>query len=148
MAHYVYVASSWRNEDHPKVVDRLREEGIACYDFKRDEGAQFHWSEVDPSYKETWDGNFHRFVSMLNHSRAVEGFYSDFRAMENATAFVLVHPAGRSAHLESGWAIGRGIPTAIYFPRGIDEPDLMYGMASRLTESLSDLILWLEEIES
>ena len=49
--------------------------------------------------------------------------------MEWADAFVLLMPCGRSAHLEAGWAIGAGKPTAILLSAG--EPELMYKMADR-----------------
>lgn len=140
---YVYVASSWRNPTHTAVVEMLRAAEIPCYDFKRDEGAQFHWSEVDPNYKDRWDNSLTRFQNMISHPRAKEGFTSDFGAMEKADAFVLVHPAGRSAHLELGWAVGRGMRSAIYFPDGVDEPDLMYSMVDFLTDSTLDLLSWL-----
>lgn len=139
---YVYVASSWRNLMHPAVVETFRAVGVSCYDFKRDEGAQFDWSEVDPAYKETWDRSVDRFKRMLSHDRAIEGFRSDYGAMQKADAFVLVHPAGRSSHLELGWAWGRGIPTALYAPEGMDEPDLMYSGLDLVTDSMMVLLEW------
>ena len=50
--HKIYVASSWRNEFYPEVVDALREAGHDVYDFRNppsgDDG--FKWSNVDPNF--------------------------------------------------------------------------------------------------
>ena len=34
MKHKIYVASSWRNEYYPEVVEKLREAGHEVYDFR------------------------------------------------------------------------------------------------------------------
>lgn len=140
---YVYVASSWKNEVQPRVVDALRENGIECYDFKRDEGAGFSWSEVDATYKLDWDGNPARYFHMIDQPRAIEGYQSDFDAMCKADMCILVHPAGRSAHIEAGWMKGSGRKLAIFFPGYVDEPDLMYRMADYMTDSLAELLEWM-----
>ena len=135
----IYVASSWRNKYHQEVVELLRTYGYDVYDFKRDKGAHFNWSEVDPEW-ESWD--FPTYQKGLKHSRAEEGFASDMGALEQADLLVLVMPCGRSAHLEAGWAIGRGKPACIYFPReDIGEPELMYKMAD-VVGSCKALVLW------
>ena len=50
--HKIYIASSWRNEFYPKVVEVLRIAGHDVDDFRNppsgDEG--FKWSNVDPNY--------------------------------------------------------------------------------------------------
>ena len=132
----IYVASSWRNEKQPIVVRVLRLEGHEVYDFK-DPEASFHWSEIDPHWKE-WAPE--RFRESLTHSIAKHGFKRDFDAMKWAEAFVLVMPCGRSAHLEAGWAVGTGKPLAIYLSDG--EPELMYSMASKLVIGLKEMVEW------
>ena len=138
---YVYVASSWKNLMQEAVVCTLRAAGIACYDFKYDEGANFHWHEAGVnSDVETHDG----YLSGLAHSRAVEGFASDFDAMKRADACVLVLPCGRSAHLELGWFVGQGKRTAILLEHGhVTPPELMYKMVDHIAPSVIDLLGWL-----
>lgn len=135
----LYVASSWKNIYQVAVVTAARTAGIETYDFKDADG--FHWSEVDPEYKEHF-GQFPHYMDMLNHNRAHEGFKRDFDAMVNSEACVLVLPAGRSANLEAGWFIGQEKPCAVYMPE-YDEPDLMYKMADFITDNLFDLLGWL-----
>ena len=139
----IYVASSWRNQQQPKVVKALRNAGHEVYDFRNpapgDHG--FGWSEIDPDWQQ-W--NTEEFIQALEHPIAVAGFNKDLGGMESADAFVLVMPCGRSAHLEAGWAIGRGIPTAILLADA--EPELMYRLADRLCTSLDEVLAWLAEM--
>jgi hypothetical protein len=150
LPQYVYVASSWRNPVHPDVVDRLRAEGIPCYDFKRDEGAQFGWHEVmpdayNPGYAIAELMAVGDYLDAIEHPRAVEGYASDFAAMERADTFVLVLPCARSAHLELGWAVGAGKRTAILLDssRTVMVPELMYKMVDHLAPNMADLLAWL-----
>lgn len=82
------------------------------------------------------------YLRMIEHPRAVEGFDSDFAAMERADTFVMVLPCGKSAHLELGWAVGAGKRTAILLEDPV-EPELMYRMVDYLAPSLFDLLGWL-----
>ena len=68
---------------------------------------------------------------------------SGFEAMQWADTFVLVLPCGRSAHLEAGWAIGAGKPTAILLNEERFEPELMYRMADLLAVETQEVIDWL-----
>jgi hypothetical protein len=137
---YVYVASSWRNPYQPALIQTLRAAGIASYDFRNPEGSTgFAWSEIDPNWQ-SWTAE--QYIQALNHPRAEEGFSNDFDAMCRADRFILLLPSGRSAHLEAGWAIGQGIPTAIITEDG-QEPELMAKMADLVTNSLMDLFSWL-----
>lgn len=145
---HVYVASSWRNNYHVAVVAALRAAGIPCYDFKNpEEGTGFHWGEVGVnSAGETYEN----YRKGLMHPRSEAGFLSDFNAMERSSHGILVLPAGRSAHLEAGWLMGQGKPTAILmFPEverdrnDLYTPELMYKMADYITDSLFDLLGWL-----
>ena len=135
----IYVASSWRNQRQPHVVETLRRAGHQVYDFRnpRNEDADtgFHWTEVDGGWK-SWTPE--KFRAALRHPIAQKGFTADLQAMEWADAFVLVMPCGRSAHLEAGWAIGAGKPTYILLSDG--EPELMYKLATGLCLSVDELI--------
>jgi len=132
---YVYVASSWKNFYHTAVCAALKSAGIDHYDFKH-EG--FSWTQVNADAHKDYD----TFLEVLVDPVAEKGFGRDFEAMQRATHFILVLPCGRSAHLEAGWAIGHGKPTAIYIPE-FDGPDLMYKMADHIDDSLMGLLGWL-----
>lgn len=137
---YVYVASSWRNNQQPAVIATLRAAGIDCYDFKNPEGRTgFAWSEIDPDWL-GWTAE--QYVAALDHPAAIAGYESDFNAMQKADTFVLVLPCGRSAHLELGWAVGAGKRTYILTSDG-EEPELMAKMVDGIATSLFELLGWL-----
>lgn len=137
----VYVASSWRNEQYPAVVEALREAGHEVYDFRNPEPGNngFRWQDLDPDH-ERWTAD--TFRAALNHPIAQEGFAHDFNAMQWADACVMVMPCGRSAHLELGWFTGQGKLSIILLESG--EPELMYLCADRLCLSVQEVIeeLW------
>lgn len=136
----IYVASSWRNDLQPEVVDALRSHGHEVYDFHHPSmgpgvrGVGFHWSDIDPDWA-TWTPE--KFREALKDDVARDGFASDLIGMQWADAFVLVMPCGRSAHLELGWAIGAGKPSIILLSDG--EPELMYGLVTHLCTSMAEV---------
>ena len=133
----IYVASSWRNEYQPNVVDILRKNGHTVYDFRNpkegDKG--FHWSDIDPEWQE-WTKEKYR--ECLNHTIAVVGFVTDYEAMIWADVFVGVQPFGRSASIEMGWAAGRGKKTILLLENG--EPELMVKIFDHICCDMDELM--------
>jgi hypothetical protein len=133
----IYVASSWRNDKQPEVVDALRNCGHYVYDFRNPHPGSdgFRWTEIDPNW-ESWTPT--EYLQALDHPIAKEGFASDFGAMKWADVFVLVLPCGRSAHLELGWACGQGKQTLILLDQM--EPELMIKMVDHICVSLEEVL--------
>ncbi|WP_288286697.1 hypothetical protein [uncultured Prevotella sp.] len=52
MKRKIYVASSWRNEYYPEVVEKLREAGREVYDFRNPPSGDpgFKWGNVSVDY--------------------------------------------------------------------------------------------------
>jgi len=140
----IYVASSWRNQRQPAVVAALRSAGHEVYDFRnpRPGNNGFHWSEIDPEWKGWSPEEFRR---LLRHPIAEGGFRSDKEALHWADGCVLVMPCGRSSHLEAGYMIGQGKPTAILLSDG--EPELMYKLATLCT-SFEELFDFFREVSA
>ena len=138
MKRKIYVASSWRNEFYPEVVEALRRAGHEVYDFRNppsgDEG--FKWSCVAENYME-WSPQEYR--EQLEHPKAVRQFDNDIKAMEAFDTCVLVLPCGRSAHTEAGWFAGRGRTVVVYIPVR-QEPELMYKLFSAVCCSMDELV--------
>jgi hypothetical protein len=67
-------------------------------------------------------------------------------ALAAAEATVLVLPCGRSAHLELGYAVGKGQRTFVLCDSTLDEVELMYLMNTRICldidEVIADLRKW------
>lgn len=134
----IYLASSWRNEDQPRVVSMIRKAGHEVYDFRNPPNGVkgFAWSELDPNW-ENWTAEEYR--ENLKKKRALNGFHSDFNAMQWADTGVLLLPSGRSAHLELGWMSGAGKRTIILTKDG-QEPELMALLADYICVSVSELL--------
>ena len=132
------MASSWRNEFYPEVVEALRRAGHEVYDFRNppsgDEG--FKWSCVAENYME-WSPQEYR--EQLEHPKTVRQFDNDIKAMETCDTCVLVLPCGRSAHTEAGWFAGRGRTVVVYIPVR-QEPELMYKLFSAVCCSMDELV--------
>lgn len=117
------------------------------YDFRNPKpGNQgFSWGQVGmPSYNRQTNGAIplDEYLNGINHSIANEGFKLDFEAMQTCDRCVLVLPSGRSAHLEAGWFVGEGKPTAVLLEDPC-VPELMYKMFDYIAPNLFDLLGWL-----
>lgn len=141
----VYLASSWRNEAQPAVVEALRKAGHEVYDFRNPAPGNtgFAWSSLDPDWQ-TWDAVDQ--INALAHPIACAGFALDFDAMKWADVCVMLQPCGRSAALELGWCAGAGKTTIVVFADG-QEPELMLSLAQWHVASLDSLVSVLEELE-
>lgn len=138
----VYVASSWRNEQQPLVVSRIKEAGFEVYDFRHPapQNTGFHWSEIHPEWRQ-WTPV--EFRTALAHPVAAEGFQLDMEALTAADVAVLVMPCGRSAHLEAGYCAGSGKPLIILLDHD-SEPELMYRMAASICIGIDEVIMALQ----
>ena len=135
----IYVASSWRNQFQPTVVDALRAAGHAVYDFRNPDPDRsgFSWYDLDPFWTE-WTAD--EYVAALHNPIAQSAFTLDFDTMKWADTFVLVLPCGRSAHLELGWACGEGSKETIILTCDGQEPELMAKMCHHICTSLQQVL--------
>jgi len=134
----IYVASSWRNQFQPQVVNILRSIGHEVYDFRNPvEGNNgFSWSEIDEDWI-NWTPL--EYVTALKDPIAENGFKLDFDAMKWADCCVMVLPCGRSANTEAGWMKGSGKKVYVYQPIR-QEPELMYKLYDGIVICEKDLI--------
>lgn len=148
----VYVASSWRNKRYESVLERLKAEDIPHYDFKQPRPGigGFAWTDVwadiagEGQGANDWQkAKGEQVVEMLKHPIAIDGFRHDWSALFNAQQCMLVMPCGRSAHLEMGYAIGKGKPSVILLDAE-SEAELMWKMADLVTVSLDEAVEFLK----
>jgi hypothetical protein len=133
----IYVASSWRNDYQPGVVEFLRAHGHGVYDFRNPPGNKgFSWSEISPVWQ-SWSTE--EYKKALRHPIAEKGFALDFTGMEWADCCIMVLPCGRSAHAEAGWMKGNGKPTFVLCPY-VQEPELMYKLFDGIYTDSAELI--------
>lgn len=117
----------------------LKNEGFEVYDFKNPENS-FHWEQIDETWKE-WTPEEMR--DALSHPLCIKGYEADLKALQEAEAVVLLHPSGRSAHLEAGYAVGIGKPLFILVDGG--DPEVLYKMATKICTTVTELIESLKE---
>lgn len=139
----IYVASSWRNKKLDIVIGSLRAAGLNCYDFREYDarGAAFNWTDIDPDWQ-TWSPE--QFRANLLHPIAKRGFNRDMHELSGCAALLLVLPCNRSAHLELGYAVGAGKPTAVLLEPG-QEPELMYAAVDKLCVDVTEAAAFLNE---
>lgn len=133
----IYVASSWRNEHQPTVVEVLRSLGHEVYDFRnpKENDFGFAWSDIDEDWI-NWSAQAYK--QAMSHPIAEKGFKSDFDAMKWADCCVMVLPCGRSANTEAGWMKGAG--KKVYVLQLMQqEPELMYKIHDDILTSLDEL---------
>jgi hypothetical protein len=135
----IYVASSWRNVEQPKVVEALRADGHDVYDFRNpaldDHG--FGWRQV-ATPEQLKDPRAFR-DKVLTHPIAKAGFVKDWSALTAADVTVLVLPCGRSAHLELGVARGMSQRTIVLLDNPLSEPELMYLACTYIAVELDEV---------
>lgn len=139
----IYVASSWRNELYPTVVKELVNAGYLVYDFRNPGPAGgFSWDQAGMPTGATETVPVQEYGAALATARAKAGFATDYEAMQAADIFVMVLPCERDAHMEIGWAAGRGKQTHILLDNPV-KPSLMYQMVDFLHISLTSLLVTL-----
>ena len=124
----VYVASSWRNDVYPEVLEVLRQAGHEVYDFRHQGGSDWNPAEI------TSDELF----TYLDHPKVKSIFKKDMDALEESDAVVCVLPCGRSAHLELGYGIGAGKRTVLLWHDG-DAPDIMHKAVDAIVFDVADI---------
>lgn len=137
----IYLIGSLRNPLVPKVATHLREEGLDVFDDWYASGP-----EADDKWREYEQQRGRSYREALRSPFARNAFEFDKTHLSAASAVVLILPAGKSAHMELGWSIGRGTPSFIL----LDSPDrwdMMYQFATDVFESTDVLVAALRIVE-
>lgn len=135
----VYLAGSLRNGDNIRKLALDIRRGTAWEPF-------VDWLATHPDADDSWRDHELQmgrgYVDALRRPAAQNIFEFDKRWIMNSEAMVLVLPAGKSAHMELGWAAGKGKRTAIL----LDDPDrwdVMYQFADLVTADPDQIKEWL-----
>lgn len=135
----IYIIGSLRNPRVPQVAAELRDAGYEVFD---------NWFAAGPEADDAWQAyerqRGHSFAEALKSPEAWNVFEFDYRHLDAATAVVLVAPAGKSAHLELGWALGQGKPGYVLLDGEPERYDVMYLFATAVCTSLRQLFSELE----
>lgn len=133
----IYIASSWKNADFLFAIASELEQGGHQVDLFCDELSGRYVFD----YRELKNYQNMHAITFLQQPKVRRAFKEDKKWIDWADCVVLVLPCGRSAHLEAGYAVGKGKKLYIFagdFPMG--EFDVMYGFADGLYTGLADLL--------
>lgn len=119
----LYVIGSLRNPQIPIIGNRLRELGIEAFDDWHGAGP-----EADDKWKEYEQLRGRSYREALKGYAAQHVFNFDRTHLDRADAALLVLPAGRSGHLELGYAVGKGKRGYVLLDTP-DRWDVMYSFA-------------------
>jgi hypothetical protein len=131
----IYVIGALKNPAVPQLASTLRTAGHAVF---------ADWYSPGPEADQFWtayersQGRTYR--DALYGAHAANAFGLDRRHLDEATAGVLVLPAGKSGHLELGYLAGQGKRTFILFEGEPERWDLMYLFAEYVCFSVDELI--------
>lgn len=139
----LYVASSWRNPYYEVTIKLIQNERPKwdLYDFRNPAPGNNGFAGCD--YPAWASGTTDGWNAAMQEPEPKLAWRLDSEALYSADALLLVLPCGKSAHMELGWMAGRGKPTAVFAPNEF-EPELMYGMAGIVTDSLPSALKSLE----
>ncbi len=131
----IYVIGSLRNPAVPLLAAQLREAGHEAFDdwYSAGPRADDHWQDYEKS-------KGHSFSEALQGYAAQHVFHFDRRHLKRADVVVLAMPAGKSGHLEFGYAMGLGKLGYILMDKEPDRFDVMYAFATQVVNSATELI--------
>lgn len=121
----IYIIGSLRNENIPDCAEILEDQGHEVF---------ADWFSPGPEADQYWHHyeqlRGRGYLTAINGPHAEHVFNFDKKWLDWADAAVLVLPAGKSAHLELGYIIGKGKKGYVLFNEGEPERwDLMYRFA-------------------
>ena len=132
----IYLIGSLRNPRIPEIAKELRTAGHEVFD---------DWHSVGPDADTKWQE--YEIYRGRSYKEAIEGYHAtdvfefDKRHLDRCEIGVLVLPAGKSAHLELGYIIGRGKTGYVLFDAEPERFDIMYQFANGVYFSVEELIV-------
>ena len=133
----VYIVGSLRNPVVREVAHAIRGRGFDVFDDWHGCGpdADDHWKVYEQSRNR-------KYSDALRGKLAQHAFSFDKSNLDEADVVVLVLPAGKSGHLELGYAAGKGKRTYILLEPDRDEDrwDLMYLFATAVVTNVKELL--------
>jgi hypothetical protein len=131
----LYLIGSLRNPEVPKIANILRAEGHEVFD---------QWYGAGPNADDCWQeyckNKGMNYKEALADHGAQHVYNFDRTFLTRSDTVVLVLPAGKSGHLELGWALGQGKRGFILLDGEPERYDVMYNFATGVCLNLEELI--------
>ncbi len=131
----VYVIGSLKNPQIPVVAAQIRSLGFDVFDdwYGAGPNADDHWMELEKS-------KGHDFATALEGHSAQLIFGFDKSHIDSSDIVVLVMPAGKSGHLEFGYAMGARKLGFILLDGEPERFDVMYNFADGVFTNVAGLL--------
>ena len=110
MKYDYFIASRWRNKDQVlELTEKIRNKNKPVYCFIEGDGTQYALKDAEQKYSaEEFMEMFENLPNWQTDPRVKEIFDVDMNALKDSEMLILLLPAGKSAHIESGAAYGMG----------------------------------------
>lgn len=131
----LYLIGSLRNLRIPQIGKDLRNAGHVVFDdwYAAGERADDAWQAYEQA-------RGHSFSDALQGFAAQHVFNFDYEHLFSCDVVILVTPAGKSGHLELGWALGRGKKGYVLLDAPVERWDVMYAFTHGVHDSVATLI--------
>jgi hypothetical protein len=127
----IYLVGSLRNPRVPEIAEELRAMGHKVFDDWYGAG-----DEADDKWQQYENGRKRNYRDALAGEAAQHIFKFDLRLITASDAVILVLPAGKSGHLEFGYARGIGKAAVILLDGEPERFDVMYNFAHLVTNDI------------
>lgn len=136
MIKSIYVIGSLRNPEIPKIAAHLRLFGFDVFDDWHSAGpdADDHWRDYEKA-------RGHNMAEALAGHAAQHVFSFDRKHLQRCDASLLIWPAGKSGHLELGYAAGLGKHCYVITGGEPERFDVMLNFASGVFTSLDEFLV-------
>lgn len=136
----IYLIGSLRTPAVPILGRRLREAGFQVFD---------DWHAAGPHADDEWQKyetqRGRTYGQALKGAAAKNIFAFDLKNLEQCDTAVMLMPAGKSAHLELGYMLGREKLGYVLFDKEPERWDVMYQFADGIFFGYDSLLKQLKE---
>lgn len=129
----IYLVGSLRNPKVPTLAEQMRDRQFDVFDDWYGAG-----NEADDKWQQYENGRKRNYRDALAGHAAQHIFNFDKKHIEAADGILLVLPAGKSGHLEFGYARGIGKASVILLDGEPERFDVMYNFAHLVTSDLDE----------
>lgn len=138
MKYEYFVASRWRNRDQVlDLVSKLRNKGKTVYNFFESSNVLHHINNDPEDYMKDFEK-----LDWEKDQYIKEIFINDMEAEKESENFIMLLPAGKSAHIEAGVAYGLGKKCILIGEQ--KEAESLYRIFSEYYTSIDDFIVSLK----
>lgn len=130
----LYIAGSLANTRIPEYTNYFSTERLESFSewYTPGPDADVYWREYEQKIG-------YGFLAALKRPAGQHIFNFDKKHIDLCDGMLLVGPAGKSGHLELGYVIGQGKPSAIFLPEEPEKWDVMYNFAGLVSYDMQEI---------